>query len=217
MQGQAGPKDLATAVGWLTAAADNGYRGLAPEKLAALRGKLTAEQRKTAEDIASHYGRLGLQNTALPIPPASAHCNNLSPAHVRHSEVVDSAFYPRSGRYANKNGFVIVQFTIGVDGVVRDPEILMAVPTPDFSAAAVEYWMQARFDPAVQDGVPVESKVFMKNKYEMTGGSWMTVGKAPGGLGHCRAQGRSRESHRWESRRAIPDRTRGNPRLCARN
>jgi TPR repeat protein len=177
LQGQGGPKDLATAVGWFTAALDNGYHGLTPEKLTDLRAKLTDEQRKAAEDIASQYDRLGLQKTVLPIPAATAYCRSITPAHAVETPYVDSNnFYPHSGLYANKNGFVIVQLTVGVDGFGRDPQVLMAVPDPDFAAAAVEIWMLVHFAPAVRDGVPIESKVSLKSTFRSTSRSANAAG-----------------------------------------
>ena len=170
LQGQAGPKDIATAVGWLTAAAENGSRRLAPEKLADMRAKLTDEQRGAADAIVARYGRDGLQKTTLPVPPAQAHCGNLTPPALRKGVAADAEFYPRVGRVSNQNGFVIVQMTVGVDGVPRDPEILMSVPTPEFSAAAIDYWLQARFNPAIQDGTPVEARVSVKSIFKLDGG-----------------------------------------------
>jgi TonB family protein len=167
MQGQGGPKDLATAVGWLTAAADNGSRQLAPEKLAAMRSKLTADELKTADDIAQRFGRANLLKTALPVPKLSAHCANVVPA--RPVQVPPSE-YPRNGRMGNQDGFVIVQLTIGTDGLPRDPEILMSVPSPEFSAAAINVFMRARFQPATQDGRPLESRDPVKVTFSITGG-----------------------------------------------
>src|SRR5262249_3981882 len=44
LQGQGGPKDPGTAVGWLMAALDNGYKGLARDKVDEMKPKLTDEQ-----------------------------------------------------------------------------------------------------------------------------------------------------------------------------
>jgi TonB family protein len=167
MQGQGGPKDLPTAVGWLTAAADNGSRQLAPEKLAAMRARLTADEVKTADDIAGRFGRANLLKTALPVPPLTARCANLVPAH---SPQIPPGEYPWKGRMGDQNGFVIVQLTIGTDGVPRDPEVLMSVPSADFSASAINQWMRARFQPATQDGRPVESREAVKTNFSMTNG-----------------------------------------------
>jgi TPR repeat protein len=170
LQGQGTPKDLGAAVGWLTAAAENGDTQLPPEKLAAVRATLNDEQRKAADEIEARYGRAGLMQTVLPVPPPGAHCRNVVPAQVSHKITSDSNYYPSGGRWRDQNGFVILQLTIGVDGVPRDPEILMSVPNPDFSAAALDVWMPSRWVPAKRDGVPVESKVEGKVIFSMAGG-----------------------------------------------
>ena len=170
LQGQGGPKDLGAAVGWLTAAADNGDTQLSPEKLAAVRATLNDEQRKAADEIEARYGRAGLMQTVLPVPPPGSHCRNLVPASVSRKTTPDANYYPSTGRRGDQNGFVILQLTIGVDGVPRDPEILMSVPSPDFSAAAIDVWMPSRWTPAERDGVAVESKVAVKVVFNMIGG-----------------------------------------------
>lgn len=170
LQGQGGPKDLGAAVGWLTAAADNGDTRLSPEKLAAVRATLDDEQHKAADEIEARYGRAGLMHTVLPVPLPGAHCRNTVPARVSHKTTPDENYYPSSGRRGDQNGFVILQLTIGVDGVPRDPEILMSVPSPDFSAAAIDIWMPSRWTPAERDGVAVESKVAVKVAFLMIGG-----------------------------------------------
>src|SRR5690242_21018178 len=67
LQGQGGPKDPGTAVGWLMAASDNGYHGLARDKLDDMKLKLTDEQRKSADEIFQHYGHAALEQTVLPV------------------------------------------------------------------------------------------------------------------------------------------------------
>jgi TPR repeat protein len=170
LHGQGGPKDLGAAVGWLTAAADNGDTQLPPEKLAAVRATLSDEQLRTADDIVSRYGRAGLAKTVLPVPPPQAHCRNLTPARLVHTPEPDPEYYPRGGRLNDQNGFVIVQLIVGIDGEPRDPEILMAVPGPEFSAAAVDLWMRSRWTPASRDGAAVESKVSVKAVFRLIGG-----------------------------------------------
>jgi TPR repeat protein len=167
MQGQGGPKDLATAVGWLTAAADNGSRQLASEKLAAMRARLSADELKTADDIAQRFGRANLLKTALPVPQLSSRCANVVGGHPVQ---FPSHEYPWKGRSGDQNGFVILALTIGTDGLPRDPEVLMSAPSAGFSAAAINNFMRAHFQPASQDGRPVESRETVKNAFNMTNG-----------------------------------------------
>lgn len=171
LAGQGGPQDPATAVGWLMAAADNGHRGLSQDKLDELKLKLTDEQRRSADEILGRYGRAGLEQSVLPVPRGGAHCRNVVPARLIHSITPDSEFYPKGGRWRAQNGFVIVELTIGIDGVPRDPEILMSVPDPSYSAAALDVWMPSLWQSATQDGAPVESKVAVKAAFNITGGN----------------------------------------------
>jgi len=46
--------------------------------------------------------------------------------------------------------------------VPRDPQILMSEPSPEYSAAAIDAWMPSRWAPAIEDGVPVESRWSVK-------------------------------------------------------
>lgn len=170
MQGQGVPKDLAAAVGWLEAASDNGSSRLAPEKLADLRSRLNDEQRKAADDILRHYGRTGLQETALPIPGVNAHCPDVVAPKLSRPPRADAEYYPRNGRLADQNGFVMLQLTVGIDGVPHDPEVLMSVPSPDFAAKAVDIWMTSRWTAATQADAAVEYKVTVKAQFLMIGG-----------------------------------------------
>lgn len=166
-QGQAQPKNPGAAVGWFTAAAENGSRQLAADKLAAMRARLTDEQRATADDIVAHYGRTALEKTALPVPTPGSHCGNFQ--HARATRVTP-ADYPFKGKYGDQDGFVILRLKISLSGVASDPEVMMVVPGPEFAASAIDTWMKARYVPATQDGQPVESEMTTKSIFRMTDG-----------------------------------------------
>lgn len=170
MHGQGGPKDSGVAVGWLLAAADNGSLRIPHDQLVDMRFHLSDAERKTADDILAHFGRAGLAETVLPVPTPGAHCRNTVPAQVTRTITPSSNYYPSGGRRGDQNGFVILQMRVDVDGIPRDPEILMSVPSPEFSAAAVDVWMPSRWIPAQRDGVPVPSKVAVKVVFNMQGG-----------------------------------------------
>ncbi len=176
LQGQGGPKDLGAAVGWLTAAADNGDTQLPPEKLAAVRATLNHEQLKTAEDIVSRYGHAGLLKTVLPVPQVEAHCPDVVPAQLLRVDATPGD-YPWSDRGRLEEGFVVVQVSVGADSVARDPEVLMAAPSSDFSASAVRIAMSSRYRSATRAGVPIESKYRVKFQYMMRGGSLWNMPK----------------------------------------
>src|SRR5262249_27498920 len=67
-----------------------------------------------------------------------------------------------------------------------DPEVLMSVPGPEFSAAALDVWMPSRWDPARENGVPVESRVTVKAAFNIIGG--------PGALWDVPALKKARET-----------------------
>ena len=167
LQGQAGPKDVGSGVGWLVAAAGNGYLNMPPEKLAALRAKLTADQQTSAQVVIDHYGHTALLNTVLPPANFGVYCSDtVEPSAVELAPLE----YPSFQANDRHDGIVILELTIGADGLARDPEVLMAAPTEDFPAAAVKSWIQGRFEPAARAGVPIESRVQVKASFTMSGG-----------------------------------------------
>jgi TPR repeat protein len=166
-QGQGQPKDAGAAVGWFSAAAENGGRQLPADKLASMRARLNDAERATADDIVAHYGRAALEKTALPVPPLGAQCRNFQRADATQ---VTPGDYPARGRYGNQDGLVILRLHISAAGTASDPEILMAVPGPEFAASAINTWMKAHFTPATQDGQPVESHVLAKAVFRMRDG-----------------------------------------------
>jgi TonB family protein len=170
MKGQAGPKDMGAAVGWLSAAQANGSKVLAPEKLAAMRANLGDAELKTADEIASRYGAAGLRQTVLPLPAPGSHCPGRVAAHFMTSPASPGDFYPPSGRRSGLNGFVILELTIGTDGVPRDPEVLMSVPNDDFANGAMETMLRTRWKPATEGGIPVVSSEPVRTVFTLTNG-----------------------------------------------
>lgn len=168
LNGEGGPKDAGTAVGWLMAASNNGDQRLTPGKLEELKKQLTPEQRQAADEIFKRYRRAGLEQTVLPDP--QPRCHKRTPPKVATSVRHGSDLYPENGRQHWQNGFVIIQLTIGVDGVPRDPQVLMSEPSAEFSAAAIDVWMPSRWEPAAEDGLPVESRMSVKVAFSLGGG-----------------------------------------------
>ena len=82
LQGQAGAKDLGTGVGWLLAAAENGYENMTPEKLAALKSSLSPDQLRVAQNVVDRYGRPALLSSVLPPKSFYAYCSQIVPAKV---------------------------------------------------------------------------------------------------------------------------------------
>ena len=158
LQGQGGPKDTGSGVGWLQAAAGNGCERLVGNRLPGLTAKLSPDEARSAAAIVSRYGHDALKAQGVVNPDFS--CAGMQPARVIDSPLPDD---PRPAGGRAQGAIVITELTIGVDGLARDPEVLLAVPDHGgFAKAAVEAWLNSRFAPALRDGKPVESRTTAK-------------------------------------------------------
>jgi TPR repeat protein len=157
LKGQGGPKDAGSGVGWLRAAAGNGCQQLVGNMLTDLEGRLDAGERHAAGEIVARYGRDALRAEGVVEPEFT--CRGDTPATVLESPAPE---YPPAAGGVRRQALVITVLTIGVDGLARDPEILLSLPGEDFAAAAVEAWMNSRFAPALRAGAPVESRLQAK-------------------------------------------------------
>jgi TPR repeat protein len=164
LKGQGGPKDAGSGVGWLRAAAANGCEQLVGIKLTALEPRLDAPQRRAADEIVARYGRDALRAQGIVEPELS--CRTDSAATVLDSPAPE---HPRTAGGVRRPALVIIALTIGVDGLARDPEILLALPEEGFAAAAVEAWLNSRFAPATRAGAPVESRLPAKLVFGVEG------------------------------------------------
>jgi TPR repeat protein len=164
LKGQGEPADSGSAVGWLRAAADNGCQQLVGNKLAPLEARLSADQARTAADIAVRYGREVLQAQGVINPDFS--CRGQQPASALETAAAE---YPHVAGDRAQKALVITNLTIGIDGRARDPEVLLALPEAGFAAAAVEAWLNSRFTPAARGGRPVESRLEAKLVFAAAG------------------------------------------------
>ncbi len=169
LKGQGGPKDAGSGVGWLQAAAGNGCERLVGNKVAGLTAKLSADESAAAAGIVARYGRDALHTQGIVSPDFS--CREQVAASVLQAPVPE---YPRLAGDTRQGAIVITGLTIGVDGLARDPEILLAVPETGFPAAAVESWLNSRFVPASRDGAPIESRLQAKSLFAIEGGSGLS-------------------------------------------
>src|ERR1700686_531038 len=140
LKGQGGPKDAGSGVGWLQAAAGNGCERLVGNKVAGLTAKLSADESAAAAGIVARYGRDALHTQGIVSPDFS--CREQVAASVLQAPAPE---YPRLAADTRQGAVVITELTIGVDGLARDPEILLAVPETGFPAAAGESWLNSRF------------------------------------------------------------------------
>ena len=169
LKGQGGPKDAGSGVGWLQAAAGNGCERLVGNKVAGLTAKLSADESRAAAGIVARYGRDALHTQGIVSPDFS--CREQVAASVLQAPAPE---YPRLAGDTRQGAIVITELTIGVDGLARDPEILLAVPETGFPAAAVESWLNSRFEPASRGGAPIESRLQAKSLFAIEGGSGLS-------------------------------------------
>jgi protein TonB len=66
--------------------------------------------------------------------------------------------YPAQAMRKRQTGWVELEFTIGTDGKVSAVNIARANPPRVFDREAVRAMQQWTFDPALQDGQPVQSQ-----------------------------------------------------------
>jgi TPR repeat protein len=161
LQGQAGPKDTASAVGWLEAAAANGCQQLVGDRLPALTAKLTADESRAAAAVVARYA---LRAEGVINPDFT--CSDSIAATVVSTPTPE---YPRQAALRHEAAIVITALTIGVDGHGRDPEILLSLPQDGFAAAAVEAWLNSQFTPASRAAQRVESRLEARTVFELAG------------------------------------------------
>jgi TPR repeat protein len=166
LKGQGAPQDRGAGVGWLQAALSNGCREQVGERLPGLQTSLSPEQRRAAEEIVGRYGHAALEAQGVVNP--NFECQALVPASVRDTPTPE---YPHLRGGGAPEALVITAFTIGVDGYARDPQVLLSVPQQGFPGAAVEAWLNSRFQPAMHAGVPVESRLQAKLRFVGSGGN----------------------------------------------
>ncbi len=159
LQGQGGPQDRGTGVGWVEAAEQNGCQSLVDGRLPALKAQLTEPERRSAASIIERYGREALRRQQV-VDLNFAPCAELTPPHVVEAA---AGAYPSGSHRELLGGLVITEFTIGVDGFARDPRVLLSQPTPQFAAAAIEAWLNSRFTAATYRGAPMELRVQLQN------------------------------------------------------
>ncbi len=165
LKGEGVPKDMGSGVGWLRAAAGNGCQQLVGSKLPGLESRLDAGESRAATGIVARYGRDALREQGVVDPEFS--CRGDTPAGVLESPAPQ---FPLLEAGAPREAIVITGLTIGIDGLARNPEILLALPEKGFAAAAVESWLNSRFTPASRGGAPVESRLQAKLVFGVQGG-----------------------------------------------
>lgn len=72
---------------------------------------------------------------------------------------MDPPDYPRDALRRGDQGYVVVEFTIGTDGSTKDIDVVEAEPRNTFDREAQRAVRGWRFEPALRDGRPVETRL----------------------------------------------------------
>ncbi|MFQ5981999.1 MAG: TonB family protein, partial [Woeseiaceae bacterium] len=75
--------------------------------------------------------------------------------------------YPRSAQRRNTSGWVDVSFTVARDGSVHSIEIIESTPGETFDEAATQAVSQWRFEPIIENGVPVEKRAAVRMMFSV--------------------------------------------------
>lgn len=68
--------------------------------------------------------------------------------------------YPKAALRRRREGWVVLEFTVDVDGRVKDAVVVSESPKRIFGAAAIEAAKSFRYIPAVVDGVRIPTLGF---------------------------------------------------------
>ncbi len=167
VHGQGGAVDLGEAYGWFSAARENGNRDASDQQLADLRAKLGAADQARAAQIVAAFGRAALEATLLPPSRQEAQCAGFKPPALR---IQAPTPYSYDAREAGRSGVGVVSFTVGVDGLAHDQNVVAAMPAPVFGQPAVDAVLNSRFAPATFEGAAIEARSWTDIGFKLTAG-----------------------------------------------
>lgn len=124
------------------------------------RPQLNAPQLNPTPTMTSPITPLGLLNmAALPAPSAAAPSDEggLADQELIALVRVPPRYPIRASRFQIE-GFVTVEFTIGEDGSVREPQVVESSPPKVFDDAALQAIVQWKFKPRTRQGQAVASR-----------------------------------------------------------
>ncbi len=75
--------------------------------------------------------------------------------------------YPAAGVRSRENGWVEVEFTVGVNGEVQNVHVIDSNPARVFDREAVRAVQQAKFDPKLDRGEPVASTLRRRIEFKL--------------------------------------------------
>lgn len=167
LHGQGGPADHGEAYGWFSAARENGNHELTDGQFADLRAKLSPADEARAAQIVARFGNAALSANVLPPKVGSAGCARYVPPSMRFEA---PAPFAHAAREAGRSGVGIVSYTVGTDGVARDPVLVATLPAPPFGQPAVDSVLHSRYSPATFDGAPVAAQAWHHVGFKLTAG-----------------------------------------------
>jgi len=140
---------------------------LQADKLAADQQKALVDQQKQKQ---APVATQASQQTATANKPAAVDGAAASSGGQSSEAVLVKAAapnYPRPALQAQQTGWVVVAFTIDVDGRPRDVKVVDSQPRIVFDHAAVDAVNRYRFTPAMKDGVAVSSTRQQKIEFNL--------------------------------------------------
>lgn len=152
------PAHPGEAVGWLTAARENGSTAIDAATLERLRARLSPGEAATATRIVATYGRTALEVDVLPrdwwSDPRCA-------ARRPKAEFIGRPRFPGNALARMRTGAVIVEFLVAPDGRVRDPDFIVASPLSVelFARSAERAVLGSRYEPpgaSFADGISAQ-------------------------------------------------------------
>ena len=139
---------------------------LQADKLAEQQRVLTEQQKaKQAPAVAQPSQQTAAVNKPAATEGASAATGGQSSDAVLVKAAAPN--YPRPALQAQQTGWVVVAFTIDVDGRPRDVKVVDSQPRTVFDHAAVDAVNRYRFTPAMKDGVAVSSTRQQKIEFNL--------------------------------------------------
>jgi TonB family protein len=167
LRGEGTDKDQGAGIGWLRASLENGHEGITEARLQESEAKLTEEQRRSLTEVLARYGRDALLERVLPRQEL-VNCDRVY--RKPRSQRMALPDYPPGQSLAGQNGVVIIEFTVGIDGLARDPHVLASAPPKKFDDAAIRGLLRSRFTPAELDSKPVEGRYAIRTRFVIDDG-----------------------------------------------
>ena len=145
---------------------------LEAERQAALEAEATGET--AGETAAAPEDGAALATSGAPAASRATAGSALAPVepeYVPISSLTRTNYvaprYPRSAQRRNITGWADVSFKVDADGSVGEVEVLDSSPGDVFDSASVEAISQWRFEPPLENSVPVERRVAVRLSFDL--------------------------------------------------